>query len=52
MVADVAVKWEPPTGRCRYRCRTCGQVFTAWAPAQRHANEHGGARVEIVAASL
>jgi hypothetical protein len=26
------VKDEP----CRWRCAICGQVFTAWAPAERH----------------
>jgi uncharacterized C2H2 Zn-finger protein len=31
-----------------WRCHTCGEAFTAWAPAQRHANDsHGGARIEI-----
>jgi hypothetical protein len=35
-------------GRCTYRCGTCGEVSKAWAAAQRHADTHGGARVEIV----
>lgn len=32
----------------RYRCHTCGAEFTAWAAAQRHADSHGGARLELV----
>ena len=30
-----------------WRCRRCGQTFSQWAPAQRHANEnhHGGLEV-------
>jgi hypothetical protein len=32
----------------RWECRTCGQVFTAWAPAERHADEHHGARIVLV----
>lgn len=32
----------------RYRCGTCGAMFTAWAPAERHADTHGGARLEMV----
>jgi hypothetical protein len=31
-----------------YRCHTCGATFTAWAPAQRHADEHHHARLELV----
>ena len=42
------VTWKPPTGRCRYKCQTCGEEFARWAPAARHADAHGGARLEIV----
>jgi uncharacterized C2H2 Zn-finger protein len=32
-----------------WRCHTCGELFRAYAPAQRHADEaHGGARLEIL----
>jgi transposase-like protein len=30
----------------RYRCATCGATFTAWATAERHADTHGGARLD------
>lgn len=32
----------------RYRCARCGATFTAWAPAQAHADAHGGARIEVI----
>lgn len=32
----------------RYRCHTCGATFTAWALAERHADTHGGARIEVL----
>jgi transposase-like protein len=32
----------------RWRCHTCGELFTVWAKAQRHADGHGGARLELV----
>ena len=32
-----------------YRCATCGEVFDHYgAPAERHADGHGGARLEAV----
>lgn len=31
-----------------YRCHTCGAVLTSWAAAERHADAHGGARLEII----
>ena len=37
----------------RWRCKRCDEVFTAWAPAERHAathvNSYGGhgARIEL-----
>lgn len=36
------------TARAGYlwRCHTCGATFTAYAPAERHADTHGGARLE------
>jgi hypothetical protein len=37
---------RPPRGR--YRCNTCGALESAYAPAQRHADAHGGARIEIM----
>jgi hypothetical protein len=30
-----------------YRCHTCGEVFPDWTKAQRHADTHHGARIEI-----
>lgn len=35
-------------GRRSWRCAKCGTVSTAWAAAQRHADTHGGARVEVM----
>lgn len=37
----------PTNKQKRWRCHTCGQTFTAYAPAERHADSHGGARLEI-----
>ena len=34
--------------RNRWRCAKCGAVFEKWAPMQRHSNDTGHARVEIV----
>jgi hypothetical protein len=33
--------------RNRYTCATCGTTFSAWAPAERHADTHGGARLAL-----
>lgn len=33
--------------RRRYRCHTCDQTFASWAAAERHADSHGGARLEL-----
>lgn len=30
-----------------WRCSVCGEVLTPWAAAERHADEHGGARLEL-----
>jgi hypothetical protein len=30
----------------RFRCKTCGETFHAWSPAERHARESHHARVE------
>jgi transposase-like protein len=39
---------SPAAGRGnRWTCHTCGADFTAWAKAQRHADTHGGARLEL-----
>jgi len=32
----------------RYRCATCGATFTTWASAERHADTHGAARLELL----
>lgn len=33
-----------------WRCASCPELepFTAWAPAQRHADSHDGGRLEVV----
>lgn len=31
----------------RYHCRRCGAYFGPWAPAERHADTHGGATIEL-----
>jgi rubredoxin len=38
----VEVEELPP----RWRCHNCGAIFTAWAPAQRHANTPGHRRID------
>jgi hypothetical protein len=35
------------TRRQPYRCRTCDERFTTWAAAERHADTHGWARIDI-----
>ena len=37
---------DPPP-KTTYRCTACAEVFTAWAKAQRHADTHGCARIEV-----
>lgn len=39
-----ANRTAPP--KAKYRCVTCDQTFTAWSTAQRHADTHGGSRIE------
>lgn len=34
--------------RLRWRCHTCGATFTAWRTAERHADTHHGARLDVV----
>jgi hypothetical protein len=35
-------------GRCRYTCGTCGErLVTGLAAAERHADAHGGARLDL-----
>lgn len=34
-----------------YRCHFCGAPFTAWAPAQRHADTERHHRLELVIAT-
>ena len=36
-----------PARADRYRCHTCGATSSAWAPIERHADTHGGARIEL-----
>jgi hypothetical protein len=31
-----------------YRCHTCGETLASWAAAERHADTHHGARIDIV----
>jgi len=50
--AAASARAHHPTGRRaradRYRCARCARYFAAWAPAERHADEHGGATIELV----
>jgi hypothetical protein len=41
---------QPPKPRAResWKCHDCGETFTQWAPAQRHANENRHVRIELV----
>lgn len=36
------------TAPARYRCHTCAATFTAWAPAERHADAEHHRRIEVV----
>jgi len=36
----------------RYRCHTCAATFTAYAPAERCADAHGGARIDLFLAPI
>ena len=38
----------PYTAPARYRCGSCGQAFTAWAPAERHADTEQHQRIETI----
>jgi hypothetical protein len=31
-----------------WRCHQCGQQFTSWAAAERHADQTGHTRLEVV----
>jgi hypothetical protein len=31
-----------------YRCHVCAATFTAWAPAQRHADAEHHHRIEVI----
>jgi hypothetical protein len=33
----------------RYRCHICAATFTAWAPAERHADAEHHHRIEVLA---
>lgn len=39
---------RPP--RRRWRCHTCALELTSWAAAERHADTHGGARLDVLLA--
>lgn len=32
----------------RYRCRACGETFTAWSRAEAHADQTGHHRLEVI----
>ena len=36
----------------RWRCHACGEISRSYAAAERHADSHGGARIEIVSMRL
>lgn len=47
-VRKPAGRRQKPLARSVYRCQTCGESLTgAWAAAERHADAHGGARLEL-----
>ena len=33
--------------RWTYRCHTCAERFATWAAAEKHADTHGGARLDL-----
>jgi hypothetical protein len=35
-------------GDQKWRCHACSEEFTAWAPAERHGNQRGHGRIELV----
>lgn len=35
-------------GADQWRCYRCGEISTSWAAAQRHADTHGGGRIECL----
>lgn len=40
---------EAPPGRgCRWRCAACGHVSKWWRAAERHADENGHHRIDVV----
>ena len=47
-VGAAAPSAAAPTSRCTWRCFRCGQTFTKWAPAERHGNNAGHHRIEVV----
>jgi hypothetical protein len=36
------------SGRPRWRCHACGELPKSWAAAERHADEMGHTRIELV----
>lgn len=34
--------------RARWVCYSCGEILESWAAAERHADSHGGARLECL----
>lgn len=36
------------TPPARYRCHACAATFTAWAPAERHADSEHHPRIEVL----
>ena len=36
------------TARPRWRCNDCGELFSAWAAAERHADATGHHRLELL----
>lgn len=39
---------SPMPGQSRWLCCGCGEVLTSWAAAERHADEQGHTRIELV----
>lgn len=49
-MAPRPVTARPPIGAKQpaYRCHACAATFTAWAPAERHADAERHHRIEVI----
>lgn len=37
-----------PSKPARWRCHSCGELLTAWAAAERHADQNRHHRIEVL----